>query len=608
MTDTKSQTPAQETGQEKLADPAQLMMNFARLFEHSAALARVLADQTPQQGSDPDSQIVPVAQVSQALNAIAQAHMKDPATVMAAQSRLWEQYTQIWNNAWMKALGHQMAPVIAPARNDKRFKDADWTDNTVYDAVKQYYLVTAKWLMEIVKDAPEVDGHTRHKARFYVENIINMFSPSNFAALNPEVMKATIASNGDNLVRGLDKLRADLTSPDGKLHIQQVDKSNFKLGENIAVTPGKVVFRNEILELIQYVPIQARAYAIPLLIVPPWINKYYILDLNVKKSFVKFCVENGLTVFIISWRNARETDQPKTFSNYITEGLMEAVEAVQKATGSEKVNTVGFCIGGTMLATAMGYLAAKGESPINSSTFFTTQVDFELAGDLKVYVDEEQVKWIEGRMEPKGYLPGNRMADAFNLLRSNDLIWNYVVNNYLLGKDPPPFDLLYWNSDSTRMPSAVHSFYLREFYIKNALARGALMIEGHAIDLKQVKAPVYNLACREDHIAPAQSVFRLGQHFGGDTRLVIAGSGHIAGVINPPEANKYSYFTNDQSADTYETWMRSAVEMPGSWWTNWLDWISQRSGEKGVASVPGDRDLKIICDAPGEFVHTSGAD
>ncbi len=589
-----------------LVDPAKLAANLAKLFEHSAVLARVMADQTGQQMSDMDTQILPTQMVSKTLQEVVQSYMRDPQNAMAAQTRLWEQYTAIWNNAWSRATGANVTPIVVPAKNDKRFKDADWSDNTVYDAIKQFYLATSGWAQEMVRDAEGIDPHTRRKAKFYVENMLNMFSPSNFAATNPEVMRAVVASNGDNLVRGLDKLRADLSTPDGRLRIAQVDKSGFRLGENIATTPGKVVFRNNIFELIQYEPVGARAYAVPLLIVPPWINKYYILDLNAKKSFVKFCVENGLTVFVMSWANAQESTRPKTFADYIREGFLEAVSAVQAATGSEKVNTVGFCIGGSMLATALGFMAAKGDGRVGASTFLTTQVDFNEAGDLKVYVDDEQVSWIEERMEPKGYLPGARMADAFNLLRSNDLIWSNVVNSYLLGKDPPPFDLLFWNSDLTRMPSAVHAFYLREFYIHNKLSQGLLEIDGTRIDLSRVMCPVYNLACRDDHIAPARSVFRLGQHFGGDVEMVVAGSGHIAGVVNPPGAKKYSYRTDGKSVSSFDDWTAESTEHPGSWWAHWLEWITLHSGEKVQAPAPGDRELKVMCAAPGENVRVSG--
>jgi polyhydroxyalkanoate synthase subunit PhaC len=590
----------------QIVDPAKLAANLAKVFEQSALLARVLADQSNPQKSDLESQILPSQMVSKTMQDVVQAYMRDPQNVMAAQTRLWEQYSAIWNNAWARATGAQVTPVVVPSKTDKRFKDEDWSDNTVYDAIKQFYLATSGWAQEMVRDAEGIDPHTRRKARFYVENILNMFSPSNFAATNPEVMKAVVASDGENLIRGLEKLREDLATPDGRLRIQQVDKRGFKLGENIATTPGKVVFRNDVFELIQYEPVGARAHAVPLLIVPPWINKYYILDLNAKKSFVKFCVENGLTVFIMSWANAQETAQPRQFSDYIREGFLEAVSAVQSATGSDKVNTVGFCIGGSMLATALGFMAAKGDDRIGATTFLTTQVDFNEAGDLKVYVDEEQVSWIEERMQPKGYLPGARMADAFNLLRSNDLIWSNVVNSYLLGKDPPPFDLLYWNSDSTRMPSAVHAFYLREFYIHNKLSQGLLEIDHTPIDLSAVKCPVYNLACRDDHIAPARSVFRLGAHFGGDVEMVVASSGHIAGVVNPPEAKKYSYRTDGKSSSSFGDWMTQATEHPGSWWTHWLEWITLHSGEKVPAPVPGDRDLKVLGVAPGENVKVSG--
>jgi polyhydroxyalkanoate synthase subunit PhaC len=590
----------------RIMDPARLAANLAKVFEHSALLARLLADQAGTQSSDAESQILPTQLVAKTMHEVVQSYMSDPQNMMAAQTRLWEQYTAIWNNAWARATGAQVTPIVVPAKNDKRFKDTDWSDNTVYDAIKQFYLATSSWAQEMVRDADGIDPHTRLKAKFYVENMMNMFSPSNFAATNPEVMKAVVASHGDNLVRGLDKLREDLSTPDGRLRIQQVDKRGFKLGENIATTPGKVVFRNDVFELIQYEPVGARAHAVPLLIVPPWINKYYILDLNAKKSFVKFCVENGLTVFIMSWANAEESSKPKSFADYIRQGFLEAVSAVQAATGSEKVNTVGFCIGGSMLATALGLMAAKGDQRVAATTFLTTQVDFNEAGDLKVYVDDEQVSWIEERMETKGYLPGARMADAFNLLRSNDLIWSNVVNSYLLGKDPPPFDLLFWNSDSTRMPSAVHAFYLREFYIHNKLSQGLLQIDGQRIDLKAVTCPVYNLACRDDHIAPARSVFRLGAHFGGDVEMVVASSGHIAGVVNPPEAKKYSYRTDGKSAASFDDWMAHATETAGSWWTHWLEWITLHSGEKIHAPVPGDRNLKVICDAPGANVQVSG--
>jgi polyhydroxyalkanoate synthase len=386
---------------------------------------------------------------------------------------------------------------------------------------------------------------------------------------------------------------------DGRLQIKQTDLQAFEVGRNLAVTPGKVVFRNETFELIQYLPSTAEVFEVPLLIVPPWINKYYILDLTAKKSFVRWAVDQGLTVFVISWVNPDEAHGHKTFADYMHDGVLAAFDAVQKATGSAKVNMIGYCVGGTMVASALGYMAAKGDERVGAATFFTTQVDFEKAGDLLVYVDDEQVRWIEDRMAEKGYLPGRRMADAFNLLRSNDLIWSYIVNNYMLGREPMPFDLLYWNSDTTRMPAGVHSFYLRECYLHNRLSKGQIALDNVRIDLGRVKVPVYNLAARDDHIAPLPSVFRLGQYFGGSTRLVVAGSGHIAGVVNPPEAKKYQYWTNEKGAATLEEWLKGATEHPGSWWPDWIAWLAPHSGAKVKARTPS----APLSDAPGDYVR-----
>ncbi len=586
-----------------LPDPAKLSTNLATAYERMSALAQLMSKAN--QG-EADAQLMPMKQVGQTLGDVYQAHIQNPEKLMEAQTRLWAQYTEIWNNSWARALGQQVEPVAVPAKNDKRFKDKDWAEHSFYDFVKQVYLVSTRWAHEMVQSADGVDPHTKQKAKFYIENIANALSPSNFPLTNPQVLRSTLESNGENLLRGIEKLEADFKSSDGRLRISQVDGSGFKLGENIAMTPGKVVFRNDVFELIQYAPQVARTHEIPLLIVPPWINKYYILDLNEKKSFVKFCVESGLTVFIMSWVNADSATAQKNFADYMREGFLTAVAKVLEATGAAKVNTVGFCIGGSLVASALGYMAAKKDARVNAATFLTTQVDFEKAGDLMVYVDDEQVKWIEERMQDKGYLPGARMADAFNLLRSNDLIWNYVVNNYMLGKDPAPFDLLYWNSDSTRMPASVHSFYLREFYMNNRLAQGSLVLDNTRIDLSKVKIPIYNLACRDDHIAPLPSVFRVGKYFGGETRLVVSGSGHIAGVVNPPAANKYQYWTHEGVEESPEEWMKQATEHAGSWWTDWIEWVTSKAGDKVAAPVPGDRALGVLEDAPGAYVRVKG--
>jgi len=589
-----------------LPDPGRFAQNLAKLAEQAAMLANTLAARPETQKQDAESQILPMAQVTKTLGEVWQAHLADPQKLMEQQNKLWAQYSDIWQSTWAKSMGMAAEPVATPAKSDKRFKDKDWVENTVFNFIQQIYLVSARWAIEMVNNAEGVDDHTKQKARFYVENIANALSPTNHVLMNPEVLRTTFASSGDNLLRGLEKLNEDLGRSKGRLRIKQVDGSAFKLGENIATTPGKVVFRNDIFELIQFSPQVARTHEIPLLIVPPWINKYYILDLTPQKSYVKWCVENGLTVFVMSWVNADETLGRKSFSDYMRDGFLTAIDAVQKATGAEKVNTVGFCIGGSLVASTLGYMAAKQDHRINAATFFTTQVDFEKAGDLLVYVDEEQVKWIEERMEDKGYLPGARMADAFNLLRSNDLIWSYVVNNYLLGKDPAPFDLLYWNSDATRMPAGVHSFYLRECYLDNKLSQGKLVLDNVRIDLKKVKVPIYNLAAKEDHIAPLPSVFQLGKYFGGETTTVVSGSGHIAGVVNPPALKKYQYWTDGKSTTSHTEWLATATEHPGSWWPHWLEWITSRSGDKVTAPIPGDGNLQVLCDAPGTYVRMSG--
>ncbi|MBK1865248.1 PHA/PHB synthase family protein [Aestuariivirga sp. YIM B02566] len=586
----------------RLADPAQFARNMAKVFEQAAQIARNLAETPPNPQAAFESQVTPAEQVMKTLGAVAQSYASDPQKLMDAQMKLWASYGELWQSAWRKALGEEVGPVAAPERGDKRFTDKDWQQNTVFDFLKQFYLLSARWAGDLVKDADGIDDHTRHKARFYVDQITNAVSPSNFALTNPEVLRTTLARNGANLIEGLKNLEADLKAGRGRLRIKQTDLSAFELGKNVATTPGKVVFQNDTFQLIQYSPTTERVSEIPLLIVPPWINKYYILDLNPKKSFVRWATEQGLTVFVVSWVNPDEKHGHKTFADYMRDGFLTALDKTLEATAAPKANVIGYCVGGSLVAASLGYLAAKGDDRVNSVTFFTTQVDFEKAGDLKVFVDTEQIEWAEGRMKDKGYLAGRHVADAFNMLRSNDLIWSYVVNNYMLGKEPMPFDLLYWNSDSTRMPAGVHSQYLRECYLNNRLAHAQMTLDGVRIDLKKVKLPIYNLAAREDHIAPLASVFRLAENFGGETRMVVSGSGHIAGVVNPPEAQKYQYWTNEKGASTLEDWLKGATEHPGSWWPDWLAWITPRSGKKVKARVPGSGKLPALEDAPGSYV------
>ncbi|MGA2895227.1 MAG: class I poly(R)-hydroxyalkanoic acid synthase, partial [Xanthobacteraceae bacterium] len=468
-------------------------------------------------------------------------------------------------------------------------------------------LLTTRWADTLVKDAADLDPHTRQKAEFYVRQIVNALSPSNFVLTNPELLRETLTSNADNLVRGMRMFAEDIEAGGGDLRIRQSDASMFEVGRNLATTPGKVIFQNDIMQLIQYAPSTAKVLERPLLIVPPWINKFYVLDLTPEKSFIKWCVDQGLTVFCISWVNPGTHLAQKSFEDYVRQGPLAALDAIKEATGEDKVHAIGYCVGGTLLAATLAAMAARHDDRIVSATLFAAQVDFTYAGDLKVFVDEEQVAAIEEKMAERGYLDSGAMAGVFNMLRSNDLIWPYVINNYLKGKAPFPFDLLYWNSDATRLPAANHSFYLRNCYLDNKLSKGKMILGNTPIDLKAIKAPIYNLATREDHIAPAKSVMLGSKLFGGQVRFVVSGSGHIAGVINPPNKQKYQYWTGPKPRNAdIDGWLAKAKEHPGSWWPDWLVWITRQSPTEVAARIPGDGALKPIEDAPGSYVKVRG--
>jgi len=590
----------------QLSDPIELSRNMMRAFETGTRIATIMAGRRDGVQRELEAQVTPADLVIKTLGEVARVYFSNPQKLMHANLQLWQSYGRLWENFWRRLQGEAATAVALPERGDKRFKDPDWDTNHFFDFVKQSYLITANWAKDVVSGADELDEHTRHKARFYVEQIMNALSPTNFALTNPEVLKLILATNGRNLVDGLARLERDLKEGQGRLRISQTDAKAFEVGKTLATTPGKVIFENDVFQLIQYAPATEKVREIPLLIVPPWINKYYILDLSARKSFIRWAVAQGLSVFVVSWINPDEEHAHKTFADYMKEGFLTALDVTLKACKQKKANVIGYCVGGTLVAASLAYMAQKGDTRVNSATFLAAQVDFEKAGDLKVYVDEEQVKWIEARMAEKGYLPGRRMADAFNLLRSNDLIWSYVINNYLLGKSPMPFDLLFWNSDGTCMPANVHSFYLRECYLHNRLSKGVMTLDGVRLDLRKVKLPVYNLAAKDDHISPLASVFRLGDHFGGPVKLVVAASGHIAGVVNPPEAQKYQYWTNEDGAPTLQEWWAEAKEHPGSWWPDWLQWIDQRSGKTVKARQPGEGKLKAIEDAPGRYVKMKG--
>src|SRR3984957_9004479 len=549
--------------------------NLARLIEEGGRAAAAYL-KPREEGRKSNELPEEIAEIFKTLGKVAEYWLEDPQRALDVQTRLGKAFLDLWASAARRLAREDSEPLIAPEKGDKRFNDPEWSSNQFYDFLKQAYLLSSRWANQLVTDAAGLDPHVRQKAEFYVRQISNALSPTNFVLTNPELLRETLLSNADNLVRGMRMLAEDIEAGGGDLRIRQSDASLFEVGRNLAVTPGKVIFQNELMQLIQYSPSTETVLKRPVLIVPPWINKFYVLDLTPKNSFIKWCVDQGITVFCISWVNPDARLAKKTFEDYVREGPLAALDAIKQATGEGKVDAIGYCVGGTLLSVALAAMAAWHDERITSATLFASQVDFTHAGDLKVFVDEEQVKAIEERMAQRGYLEGGAMATVFNLLRSNDLLWPYVINNYLKGKAPFPFDLLFWNADATRMPAANHSFYLRNCYLDNKLSKGEVVIGDTPINLKSIKVPVYNLATREDHIAPAKSALLGSKFFGGPVRFVLSGSGHIAGVVNPPEKQKYQYWTGakPRNADL-EGWVAKAKEHPGSWWPDWLAWLKK---------------------------------
>ncbi|SFK54545.1 PHA/PHB synthase family protein [Methylocapsa palsarum] len=583
-------------------DWERMTYNMARLMEQGGkALAACLKpSDTGEIRSDISNE---VSDAVRSLGRVAEHWMSDPARTVEAQAALVRNFMMLLAKTLGRLSGASPEPLVPYNPADKRFAAPEWRELPYFDFLRQAHAIASNWADDLIDRSEALDPHVRNKAKFYLRQISSALSPSNFFATNPEVLKETWASNGENLVRGASFLARDIEAGNGILKISRVDASKFQLGVNVAATPGKVVYRNDIIELIQYAPTTETVYKRPLLIVPPWINKFYILDLNPEKSFVRWAVSQGLTVFIISWVNPDERHRAKGFEDYMREGVLAALDAIEKATGEKKISAIGYCIGGTLLAMTLAYMAELRDDRIESAAFFTTQVDFSQAGDLKILIDEEHLKGLEEKMAAHGYLEASSMATSFNMLRPDDLIWSYVINNYMKGKPPIAFDLLAWNSDSTRMTEANHMTYLRDCYLENKLTRGKAKFGGKKLDLKKVKIPVYHLATREDHIAPAKSVFIGAQYFGGDVRYVLAGSGHIAGVVNSVSKPKYGYWLGPSPAGTFENWIEIAAEHKGSWWPDWLSWITRQSLEKVPARSPGDGELTPICDAPGEYVR-----
>ncbi len=585
----------------RINNPEEFARNVLRLFEEGSRAMTSYLERADNQMS-PFTAANELTEASKMMGEIAQKWMTEPVKLAEAQGSLLRSYAELWNNTMRRMLGENVAPVAEPEAGDNRFKDPEWSSNPYFDFWKQAYLVTTHWAESVLENTSGLDERTKQKADFYLRQLSSAMSPSNFPITNPEVVRETFQTNAKNLVQGMTHFVEDMEKSTDLFKVSQTDTTAFEVGKNLAITPGKVVYQNEIIQLIQYTPTTDKVREVPLLIVPPWINKYYILDLTPPKSFVRWAVEQGFTVFLISWVNPDERLSHKTFEDYMKEGVLAAADAVRRETGVPKCNVLGYCVGGTLVATTLAYLAARGEQPFISATFFTTQVDFTKGGDLLIFIDDTQLKSLEEMMAERGYLDGSRMANVFNMMRPRDLIWPYVVNNYLLGKKPFPFDLLYWNQDSTRMPAANHNFYLRSFYLENKFSKGQLKIAGTPLDLGKVRVPVYHLAAKEDHIAPAKSVFIGAKLFGGPVEYVLAGSGHIAGVINPPDKVKYQYWTAPKAAaETLDEWSTMSRETPGSWWPHWAEWLARQSGAWTLPRDPGEK-LGVIEDAPGAYV------
>jgi len=579
------------TAIDTLADIAKRSTNLFRIY-------------TERLKGDDGYQVIDPRTVASTFQEFFQKAAVDSGSIVKQQCELWVDLGVLWQRTATRILSNTpVEPVIEPAKQDKRIKNELWVQNPFFDHAKQWYLLWSRFFESSVHAVKGIDPHTHHKTEFFTRQFVSALSPSNFVMTNPTVLSATIEARGENLLKGFRNLVEDLERGGGRLSLKMSDLSAFKFGENIAGSPGKVVFQNELMQLIQYAPSTPMVQRRPLLIVPPWINKFYILDLKPKNSFIKWCVDQGHTVFVISWINPGAELANKGFADYLLEGPLQAIDAIKKATGESDVNVIGYCIGGTLVASMLAYMAATKDRRIASATFFTTLLDFSDVGDISVFIDEDQLQLADKHMNRLGYLEGRHMAEAFNLMRENDLIWFFVINNYLLGRSPAAFDILYWNSDATRMPARMQSYYLRNMYYKNVLKdAGKINLANVPIDLRKIDVPVYFLSTREDHIAPWHSTYAGTQLMSGPVNFVLGASGHVAGVINPPSANKYGYWTNEKLSRDPNSWLKTATYHEGSWWPDWERWIAAFGDGEVPARQPGSGKLPSIEDAPGSYV------
>ena len=583
----------------------EMTRSFADIWQKNTSMMSELLNKSHQmvtQSMDPMKGMDPM-NVGPAFKSAANIMASDPMKLMQANYELWKEHVELMQQVMMDMMKNDASADSSGKHHDRRFKHDDWSTNPMFDYIRRSYLITSRWMVNTMTSVEGLSEQDKKKIVFHSQLLADAFSPSNFLITNPEAIRTMIDTGGQSILKGMQNLQRDLDPKTSQLSIMMSDPDAFTLGENIATTPGKVVYQNELVQLIQYEPTTAKVYRRPLVIAPPWINKYYILDLQPKNSFIAWAVDQGYTVFVISWVNPDAKLGNKTFEDYMQEGILDVLDAVEDATGEREVSMIGYCIGGTLLSATLAYMAETGDDRVKAATFFASQADFSEAGDLKIFTDTDQVDNLERMMDEKGYLEGSSMASTFNMLRANDLIWSFYVDNYLLGKDPMKFDLLYWNADSTRMPRKTHLFYLREMYINNNLSKpGGITLKGVPIDLSRITIPIYLQAAKEDHIAPYPSVFKSTSLYSGPVRFMLAGSGHIAGVINPPAAEKYNHWINEDQPKDLDEWLDGAEEFKGSWWTDWDKWLAPLSGEQVAKRIPGSGKLEVLEPAPGSFV------
>lgn len=575
-----------------------------KLTEQCATLFNKAWDQSAAK-EDPSASVL--SEFAHAFQEFSEELMKNPMQLPVMQMEYLKKQQEIFQNVVLRMLGQNPSPVLKPEKTDRRFNDEEWSTNPIFDYLKQSYLLQSQTLLGMVEKTTGISEHNKKKVEYFVRQLVNALSPSNFASLNPEVIRKTLETGGSNLIAGFAQLQKDMEeSVRGALNIAMTDTSAFQVGRNLATTPGKVVYQNELMQLIQYTSTTSETFKRPLLIIPPFINKYYILDLREHNSLIRWLVAQGHSVFCISWVNPGPAMRDMGFADYMEQGPLAALAAIEQASGEKEINAIGYCLGGTLLAATLAYLKKIKQEPIKSATFMATLTDFSKPGEIGIFINETAISALEKQMNLVGYYDGRQMAFSFNTLRENDLFWSFFINNYLKGERPAAFDLLYWNTDSTNLPARMHSWYLRNMYLENKLIEpDALELNGVKLDLRQITIPAYFISAAQDHIAIWQATYKGATLMGGKNRFVLGGSGHIAGIVNPPAANKYGYWINEQLPADPQAWFQDSTQQDGSWWLDWAKWVAEQGGTEKVPARVAGEGLSVIEDAPGSYVKQS---